>query len=44
MTLFFVLSGFVIHYNYAGLVTAGGYAALPPFCGRASPAFIRSFC
>jgi peptidoglycan/LPS O-acetylase OafA/YrhL len=24
MTLFFVLSGFVIHYNYAKLVTAGG--------------------
>jgi peptidoglycan/LPS O-acetylase OafA/YrhL len=24
MTLFFVLSGFVIHYNYATLVTAGG--------------------
>ena len=24
MTLFFVLSGFVIHYNYAGLVSRGG--------------------
>src|SRR5579863_9108994 len=24
MTLFFVLSGFVIHYNYATLVTEGG--------------------
>src|SRR5207253_503039 len=24
MTLFFVLSGFVIHYNYAGTVTEGG--------------------
>jgi peptidoglycan/LPS O-acetylase OafA/YrhL len=25
MSLFFVLSGFVIHYNYATLVTAGGF-------------------
>ena len=44
MTLFFVLSGFVIHYNYAGLVTDGRCAASPPSCGRASLGSIRSFC
>jgi peptidoglycan/LPS O-acetylase OafA/YrhL len=31
MTLFFVLSGFVIHYNYAGLVTAGGLRGVGAF-------------
>ena len=31
MTLFFVLSGFVIHYNYAGLVTVGGLRGIAAF-------------
>jgi len=31
MTLFFVLSGFVIHYNYAGLVTVGGPRGIAAF-------------
>jgi peptidoglycan/LPS O-acetylase OafA/YrhL len=31
MTLFFVLSGFVIHYNYAMLVTAGGVRGIAAF-------------
>jgi len=31
MTLFFVLSGFVIHYNYATLVTAGGVRGIAAF-------------
>lgn len=31
MTLFFVLSGFVIHYNYATLVTAGGLRGIAAF-------------
>lgn len=31
MTLFFVLSGFVIHYNYARLVTAGGLRGIAAF-------------
>jgi peptidoglycan/LPS O-acetylase OafA/YrhL len=31
MTLFFVLSGFVIHYNYASLVTAGGLRGVVAF-------------
>jgi len=31
MTLFFVLSGFVIHYNYATLVTAGGPRGIAAF-------------
>ena len=31
MTLFFVLSGFVIHYNYASLVTAGGVRGIGAF-------------
>ena len=31
MTLFFVLSGFVIHYNYATLVTAGGARGIAAF-------------
>jgi hypothetical protein len=31
MTLFFVLSGFVIHYNYATLVTAGGVRGIGAF-------------
>jgi peptidoglycan/LPS O-acetylase OafA/YrhL len=31
MTLFFVLSGFVIHYNYAQLVTAGGARGIAAF-------------
>src|ERR1700726_4518484 len=31
MTLFFVLSGFVIHYNYAGLVTDGRWRGIAAF-------------
>ncbi len=31
MTLFFVLSGFVIHYNYAGPVTAAGARGIVSF-------------
>ena len=31
MTLFFVLSGFVIHYNYAGLVTGGRLRGIAAF-------------
>jgi peptidoglycan/LPS O-acetylase OafA/YrhL len=31
MTLFFTLSGFVIHYNYASLVTAGGLRGIGAF-------------
>ena len=31
MTLFFVLSGFVIHYNYAGLVSDGGPRGIAAF-------------
>src|SRR5579864_944175 len=31
MTLFFVLSGFVIHYNYATLVTAGGFRGIAAY-------------
>ena len=31
MTLFFVLSGFVIHYNYASLVTDGGFRGIVAF-------------
>jgi len=31
MTLFFVLSGFVIHYNYATLVTAGGFGGITAY-------------
>jgi peptidoglycan/LPS O-acetylase OafA/YrhL len=31
MTLFFVLSGFVIHYNYATLVTAGGLRGITAY-------------
>src|SRR5580700_8230740 len=31
MTLFFVLSGFVIHYNYAGLVTVGRLRGIAAF-------------
>jgi peptidoglycan/LPS O-acetylase OafA/YrhL len=31
MTLFFVLSGFVIHYNYASLVSAGGPLGIGSF-------------
>src|SRR5580704_2443077 len=31
MTLFFVLSGFVIHYNYARLVTDGGVRGIAAF-------------
>src|SRR3984885_16373131 len=31
MTLFFVLSGFVIHYNYAGLVTDGRLRGIAAF-------------
>jgi peptidoglycan/LPS O-acetylase OafA/YrhL len=31
MTLFFVLSGFVIHYNYAGLVTVGRLRGVAAF-------------
>jgi hypothetical protein len=31
MTLFFVLSGFVIHYNYAALVTDGGVRGIGAF-------------
>jgi len=31
MTLFFVLSGFVIHYNYARLVTNGRFAGIATF-------------
>jgi peptidoglycan/LPS O-acetylase OafA/YrhL len=31
MTLFFVLSGFVIHYNYAGLVTGGRLRGVAAF-------------
>jgi peptidoglycan/LPS O-acetylase OafA/YrhL len=31
MTLFFVLSGFVIHYNYARLVTDGGWRGIAAF-------------
>lgn len=31
MTLFFVLSGFVIHYNYATRVTAGGWRGIAAF-------------
>ena len=31
MTLFFVLSGFVIHYNYAHLVTNGRFAGITTF-------------
>jgi peptidoglycan/LPS O-acetylase OafA/YrhL len=31
MTLFFVLSGFVIHYNYAGLVTDGRWRGVAAF-------------
>ena len=31
MTLFFVLSGFVIHYNYATLVTDGGLRGIAAF-------------
>lgn len=44
MTLFFVLSGFVIHYNYRGLVTAGGLAGIGHFLwarfARLYPLFI----
>src|SRR5580698_10503390 len=31
MTLFFVLSGFVIHYNYAGAVTEGGLRGIAAY-------------
>jgi peptidoglycan/LPS O-acetylase OafA/YrhL len=31
MTLFFVLSGFVIHYNYATLVTSGGFNGIAAY-------------
>jgi len=31
MTLFFLLSGFVIHYNYATLVTAGGFRGIAAY-------------
>ena len=44
MTLFFVLSGFVIHYNYAGLVSTGGTAGIAAYLwarfARLYPLFI----
>ncbi len=44
MTLFFVLSGFVIHYNYATLVTDGGFRGILTFLwarfARLYPLFI----
>ncbi len=43
MTLFFVLSGFVIHYNYAALVTGGGLRGVGLFFGRVSRDYIRFF-
>ena len=43
MTLFFVLSGFVIHYNYGNLVPRV-CAGPRPFSGRGSRASIRFFC
>ena len=45
MTLFFVLSGFVIHYNYAGLVTGGRLRGIGAFLwarfARLYPLFLR---
>jgi peptidoglycan/LPS O-acetylase OafA/YrhL len=44
MTLFFVLSGFVIHYNYANLVTGAGVKGIGSYlwarCARLYPLFL----
>lgn len=43
MTLFFVLSGFVIHYNYAELILKKALAAYLPSIGRDFLGCIRCF-
>jgi peptidoglycan/LPS O-acetylase OafA/YrhL len=48
MTLFFVLSGFVIHYNYSALVTTGGAGGIGVFLwarfARLYPLFLLMLC
>ena len=48
MTLFFVLSGFVIHYNYSVLVTTGGAGGIGAFLwarfARLYPLFLLMLC
>src|ERR1700693_5083936 len=48
MTLFFVLSGFVIHYNYHNLVVQGGASGIGEFLwarfSRLYPMFVVIIC